>query len=97
MPSDSSPSSSLLSIISGLLATVAIEDTVFLRSSALLEGGTGEVTGSFGAADVFRESQEKGLVNFLDGGGAGPPCIIEAGGACGGGDQGPDGSTPDSP
>lgn len=41
---------------------------MFLRS--LFGDGSGDITVSL-AAVVFRESQEKGLVNFLDGGGGG--------------------------
>lgn len=47
-------------------------------------------------ADVFRESQEKGLVNFRDGGGAGAG-RFDAVGTCGGRAHGTDGSTPESP
>ncbi len=79
-----------------MLFTVAIEDTVFLRSPPLFgEGIGGEVTVSFGV-EVFLDSQENGLVNFLVAAGAGgggwePWC------GCGGGAHGTDGSTPDSP
>jgi hypothetical protein len=61
----------LLNIISGLLLIVAMEEAVFLRSPLLFgEGNGGDVTVSF-AVDVFLESQENGLVNFLVGAGAG--------------------------
>lgn len=88
----SSPSSNLLNIISGLLLIVAIEDAVFLRAS--LSGDGNGTTVSF-CCEVFRDSQEKGLVNFLVGG-AGAGRVFEGGGA-GGGDQGTDGRAPESP
>jgi hypothetical protein len=93
-------SSSLPSIISGLLPTVTIEEDVFLRSSLLggATGGEGEV--SF-AVDVFRESHEKGLVRLLlavtgkgVGFGLGDACGC---GAFGGGPHGTEGRTPDRP
>lgn len=52
------------------------------------------MTDSF-AADVFRDSHEKGLVSFLAGAaGAGS---FDVAGADGGGDHGTEGSAPDSP
>jgi hypothetical protein len=45
---------------------VAIDEAVFLRSCPG-DGNGGDVTDSF-CAVVFRESHEKGLVNFLVGG-----------------------------
>lgn len=71
VPSPSCPSSNLLNIISGLLLMVAMEEAVFLRSALLFsEGNGGDVTVSFGC-EVFLDSQENGLVNFLVGAGAG--------------------------
>ena len=64
MPFTSDPSvtsSSLLSIISGLLVSVAIELVVFLLDVAFVGGET--ITGSF-ACPELRDIQEKGLVNF---------------------------------
>ena len=89
------PSSSLLSIISGLLLNVAIDEAVFLLSVEIDVGGKGgEGTESF-TTDVFRDSHEKGLVSFLPGtAGAGS---FDAAGADGGGDHGTEGSAPDSP
>lgn len=50
---------------------VAMEEAVFLRSALLFgEGNGGDVTVSFGC-EVFLDSQENGLVNFLVGAGAG--------------------------
>jgi hypothetical protein len=61
----------LLNIISELLLIVAMEEAVFLRSPLLFgEGNGGDVTDSLGV-EVFLESQENGLVNFLVGAGAG--------------------------
>jgi len=96
MPSGSCPSSNLLNIISGLLLIVAIEDAVFLRSPVFGDGNGGYVVCSLGA-EVFRESHENGLVNFLVGGGAGGGRLVCEVGAVGGGDQGTDGRTPESP
>jgi hypothetical protein len=85
----------LLSIISGLLLSVAIDEAVFLLSVGIdVEGKGGEVTESF-AADVFRDSHENGLVSFLPGGaGVGS---FDVAGADGGGDHGTEGSAPDNP
>jgi len=85
----------LLSIISGLLLNVAIDEVVFLLSVENDVGGKGgEVTESF-AADVLRESHEKGLVSVLPGGaGVGS---FDIAGAGGGGDHGTEGSAPDKP
>ena len=95
--SPSCPSSNLLSIISGLLFTVAIEDAVFLLSPLLFgEGNGGEVTVSFGV-EVFLDSQENGLVNFLVADGAGGGGWEPDRCGCGGGAHGTDGSTPESP
>lgn len=74
-----------------MVPTVAIEEAVFLLS--LLGEGSGCGIASF---VEFRESQEKGLVNFR-GGAAGAAECDAAGGACGGGDHGTDGSLPDRP
>lgn len=88
------------SIISGLLLIVTIEEDVFLRSSLFGGGigGDGEV--SF-VVDVFRDSQEKGLVKLLLGmtgvgvgvGTGDTDCCR----AAGGGPQGTEGRTPDKP
>lgn len=51
------------------------------------------MTASF-CVEVFRESQEKGLVNFREGGGAGR---FDAAGTFGGGAHGTEGRTPESP
>jgi len=75
-----------------LLPIVAIEEAVFLRS-LFGEGRGGDCTDSL---VVFRDSQEKGLVNFRGGGAAAAECDA-AGGACGGGDHGTDGNLPDRP
>ena len=93
--SNSLPSSNLLSIISGLLPTVVTEDIVFLRSPFPGEVSDGDMTGSFGA-ELFRDNQENGIVNFLVGAGAGGDKLT-FGGAWGGGDHGIDGRTPDRP
>jgi hypothetical protein len=75
---------------------VAMEETVFLRSAPVFgEGRGGDVTDSFGC-EVFLDSQENGLVNFLVGGGAGAG-RLEPWCGCGGADHGTDGSTPDNP
>lgn len=89
----SSPSSSLLNIISGLLLIVAIEEAVFLRSSLLGDGNGGGA--SF--EEVLRESHENGLVSFLVGGAGAGRDVGFDGGACGGGDHGTVGKEPDSP
>jgi hypothetical protein len=82
----------LLSINSGLLFKVAIDEAVFLRS---VDGGNGgDVTDSF-PDDAFRDSHEKGLVSFLLGG-AGFGDFENAGGG-GGAPHGTDGSAPESP
>lgn len=76
---------------------MAIEDTVFLRSTP---GETGSavcaVLDSFGALLLFRDSQEKGLVS-LRGGGGGIGSAACATGGCGGGDHGTVGSAPVKP
>lgn len=72
---------------------MAIEDAVFLRVSL---SGDGNGVGLSFCCDVFRESQEKGLVNFLVGG-AGVDRVFDVGGGAGGGDQGTDGRAPESP
>lgn len=71
---------------------MAIEDAVFLLASL---SGDGKGTGVSFCCEVFRESQEKGLVNFLVGG-AGAGRLFDGGGA-GGGAHGTDGRAPDSP
>ncbi len=54
-----------------MLLIVAMEEAVFLRSEAVFgEVNGGDATASFGC-EVFLDSQENGLVNFLVGGGAG--------------------------
>jgi hypothetical protein len=98
--SGSCASSNLLSIISGLLLSVRIEDEVFLRSS-WLAGIGGEVGVSLGT-DVFRESQENGLVRLLLAAGAvgvgfGDGCGCCVCRAVGGGPHGTEGRTPDKP
>jgi hypothetical protein len=72
-----------------------IEDAVFRRSSRG-DGIGGDVAGSF---EVLRESQEKGLVNFLAGAGAGGGgSELWFGGGGGGGEaHGTAGRLPDSP
>lgn len=73
-----------------------MEEAVFLRS-LFGEGRGGDCTDSL---VVFRDSQEKGLVNFRGGGAAAAECDAEcdaAGGACGGGDHGTEGNFPDRP
>jgi hypothetical protein len=72
---------------------VAIDEAVFLRS-LFGEGKVGGWTVSLGVA--FRDSQEKGLVSFLVGGG-GAGRLEGAGGAVGGAPHGTEGRTPDSP
>jgi hypothetical protein len=71
---------------------VAIEEAVFLLSLF----GEGRGCGTVSLEVVLRESQEKGLVNFLGGAGGAAECDAEAGG-CGGGDHGTDGSLPERP
>jgi hypothetical protein len=86
----------LLSIISGLLLIVAIDETVFLRSPLVFGEVNGEdVMVSLGVV-VFLESQENGLVSFLVGAGAGGG-RWELGCGCGGGAHGIEGSTPERP
>jgi hypothetical protein len=61
----------LLSIISGLLFIVAIDEAVFLRSPLLFgDVKGGDVTVSFGV-EAFLDNQENGLVSFLVADGAG--------------------------
>jgi len=94
--SPSCPSSNLLSIISGLLLIVAIDETVFLRSPLVFgEVNVGDVMVSLGV-EVFLESQENGLVSFLVGAGAGD-VRWELACGCGGGAHGIEGSTPERP
>jgi hypothetical protein len=85
----------LLSIISGLLLSVAIDEVVFRLSVEIDVGGRGgDVTDSFGA-DVFRDSHENGLVSFLPG--AASAGSFDVAGPEGGGDHGTEGSAPDNP
>lgn len=93
-PSSPSPSSSsLLSIISGLLVRVAIELAVFRLGEIAAGGETAE------SLDEFLESQdEKAVVSFRAGGGGAVAVVEESGGEAiwaldgasfvGGGDQG---------
>jgi hypothetical protein len=75
---------------------VAIDETVFLRSPLVFgEVNGGDVMVSLGV-EVFLESQENGLVNFLVGAGAGGG-RWELEGGCGGGAHGIEGSTPERP
>ena len=74
---------------------VAIEEAVFLRAAFSGEGRGGDTIESL-AVEVFRESHENGLVNFLVWGAAGGERIDE-GCVCGGGDHGTDGRTPERP
>ena len=75
-------SSSLLSIISGLLVSVAIELAVFLRP----EVETGGVEFASLSLLEARVSQEKGLVSFrVDGGGGGSSLDVGRSFAGGGG------------
>lgn len=95
-PSGSWVSSSLPNIISGLLLIVMIEEVVFLRSS-LCGGGTGGGGEVSFVLEVFRESQENGLVKLLlaaIGVGSGDICCW---GAAGGGPHGTEGRTPAKP
>lgn len=99
MLSGSGASSNFPNIISGLLLTVTIDEAVFRRSS-LCCGIGGEKEASL-AVEVFRESQENGLVKLLFvvigvGVGVGPGDICGCG-ALGGGPQGTEGRTPDRP
>jgi hypothetical protein len=80
-----------------LLPIVAIEEAVFRRCPLPGDGKGGEDTVSLGW-EVFRESHEKGLVNFRVVGGAGGGLLATwAGGGGGGGDHGIDGRAPERP
>ena len=78
---------------SGLLPIVANDALVFLRSCPGDTAGRGGDATFFSV--VFRESQEKGLLIFLDGsGGVGIVCLSGAGG---GGGKFTSGMVPDRP
>jgi hypothetical protein len=77
-----------------LLPIVAIDEAVF-RLSVFGEGSGGETTDSLFDV-VFLESQENGLVNFLEGG-AGVGIFAVGGGGGGGKKRSTDGSAPDKP
>ena len=91
-PSVTLSSSILLSMSSGLLPIVASDPLVFLRSCPGDTAGRGGDAAFFSVA--LRESQEKGLVFFLDGGGVGIVCLS---GAEGGGGKFTGGMVPDRP
>lgn len=76
---------------------VAIDEAVFLRPFVGGEGNGGDLTFSLGA-EVFLESHENGLVNFLVIGAGGGGRLAEAGGAGGGGvENGASGRGPERP
>lgn len=92
---DSLLSSNRLSINSGLLPIVFIEEAVLRRSSA--EAGAGGAEAASLLPDVCLESHENGPVNFRDGGvGVGMVCFEEAGPE-GGGPHGIEDKEPESP
>ena len=72
-------SSSLLSIISGLLVSVATELAVFRRGDACVVGIV-----SLSLLEELRESHENGLVSFRVGGGGGAVAVFSGTGGGGG-------------
>lgn len=92
-PSESGPSSSRLSISSGLLPIVAREEDVLRRCECGPAAGRGGALTSF-AAEAFRVSHENGLVSFLGKAvGSGTLCL----GGAGGGAHGADGKAAERP
>jgi len=90
----------LIIIISGLLATVAVEEAVLRRRWFPGGGNGGDVALSLGCCEEFLVSHENGLVSFLLGASAGGiwlEAVCVGGGGGGGGDQGIDGNAPDKP
>lgn len=84
-PVEGFSSSNLLSIISGLLVSVAIELAVFRLGEPVVVKAGGA---TFSLAPEFRDSQENGLVIFLAGGGGGSgPVVLGGTGLVFGGDS----------